>query len=71
MGQLARLEDLKLFENPLVGSIQSDLGNLSNLRRLCLFFTHLTGTIPPRINGTLSNLNGNMLDRIGGQWTSS
>ena len=41
--------------NNLVGTIPSELGNLSNLTELSLTYNQLSGSIPPEL-GTLSNL---------------
>lgn len=47
--------EVDLWENQLVGTIPSQLGNLTNLVRLDLDDNQLTGTIPPEL-GNLGNL---------------
>ena len=47
--------------NNLVGTIPSELGNLSNLTELSLTYNQLSGSIPPEL-GNLSNLTELVLD---------
>ena len=63
LGQLAHLEDLRLYENHLTGPIPRELGNLSRLRVLQLMFTLFSGTIPPEL-GNLPALEELWLERI-------
>ena len=59
------LRGLYIHDNPLGGTIPSELGQLTRLRRLWIHSSNLTGTIPPELAnmanlGTL-NLRGNGL----------
>ena len=51
LGNLARLEDLRLFENSLSGPIPAAFGNLSKLRIVRLAENQLTGNLPPGLGG--------------------
>jgi len=55
LGDLARLESLRVTRNQLSGPIPSELGNLSNLKTLDLDRNNLSGPIPPEF-GRLSSL---------------
>ena len=46
---------LNLYNQGLTGSIPSEIGNLTNLKKLYLSYNDLTGSIPPEI-GNLTNL---------------
>jgi Leucine-rich repeat (LRR) protein len=66
LGNLVKLEALKLGGNSLKGSIPSELGNLVNLEALYLYENSLEGSIPSEL-GNLVNLealylNDNSLD---------
>ena len=50
-----RVTELRLFNNRLSGEMPSELGDLSNLRRMNLFLNELTGEIPSEL-GSLDNL---------------
>ena len=50
-----RVTELVLEENNLVGTIPSEIGNLTNLGGLHLYYNQLTGSIPPEV-GNLTNL---------------
>ena len=50
-----RVTQISLRENNLIGSIPSEVGNLTNLTRLILAFNQLSGTIPIEL-ADLSNL---------------
>lgn len=56
-----RVVELSLPENELSGEIPSELGNLTNLRRLFLSENRLRGEIPPEL-GRLANLEALYLD---------
>ncbi|GAA5342527.1 MAG: hypothetical protein canaca05_00200 [Anaerolineaceae bacterium] len=49
------IDGIVLRSNNLKGSIPPELGNLSNLRRLCLNDNQLSGSLPPEL-GSLSKL---------------
>ena len=55
LGDLARLESLRLEHNQLSGPIPPELGNLVNLKTLDLDRNNLSGPIPPEF-GRLSSL---------------
>ena len=55
LGNLARLESLRLQHNQLSGPIPPELGNLANLEVLDLDRNNLSGPIPPEL-GRLSSL---------------
>ena len=59
------ITEINLKENILIGSIPSDLGNLSNLTELFLNDNQLTGVIPPELSGLMAlemlELSGNQL----------
>ena len=52
-----RVVELGMSSEGIVGTIPSELGNLSNLQGLSLWGNQLTGEIPPELGG-LSNLTG-------------
>ncbi len=55
LGDLAKMEELKLTRNQLSGPMPAALGNLSNLRVLRISLTQLSGEIPEEL-GNLANL---------------
>ena len=55
LGNLAYLENLRLFDNEISGQIPSQLGNLANLEHLILFGNEITGQIPSEL-GNLTHL---------------
>lgn len=50
-----RVTDVELIDNNLVGTIPPEIGNLTALDTLHLYWNHLSGEIPPEI-GNLTNL---------------
>ena len=56
-----RVVELGMSSEGIVGTIPSELGNLSNLQGLSLWGNQLTGEIPPELGG-LSNLTRLLLD---------
>ena len=63
-----RVNDVILGSNNLLGTFPTEIGNLTNLRRLWLMGNQLSGSIPPEI-GNLTNLAG--LDLSGNQFSGS
>ena len=55
MSRLGELTQLYLGDNPLIGQIPPELGELKNLRRLAIDLTSVTGSIPPEL-GNLRDL---------------
>ncbi|WP_086313721.1 hypothetical protein A5821_001254 [Enterococcus sp. 7F3_DIV0205] len=62
LGKLAKMKDLRIFDNYLTGEIPKELGNLTNLEYLILDGNGLTGTVPKEL-GTLPNLHTLYLNR--------
>ena len=61
LGQLVKLEHMRLENNRIEGPIPSELGNLRNLRTLVLRQNAFNGTIPSRL-GALVQLQGLAVD---------
>ena len=61
------LTSLDLEDNQLVGSIPSELGNLSHLTSLNLGGNQLTGVIPVEL-GDINDLGDNQLEDIPVNW---
>ena len=55
LGNLDKLEDLRLGDNSLYGMMPPELGNLANLRNMFMVGNSLYGTIPPEL-GRLNKL---------------
>ncbi|TLG75453.1 hypothetical protein [Culicoidibacter larvae] len=55
IGNITKLEDLRMANNKISGSIPTSIGNLTSLKTIWLGKNKLTGTIPQEI-GNLSNL---------------
>ena len=68
LGNLTRIEKLRLGYDALTGPIPDALGNLANLETLSLSWTELTGAIPGAL-GRLVNLRE--LDLRGNPWSSN